>query len=137
MKGLLLMAVMILFWAGRAVAAESGLPAAETMSSVEERRLLVSIEDEYAKLDQRKAEIAERELALKTLEAEVDKKLAAMKALRTELTQLLERKKAVEGERVGELSAIYEKMEPQKAAALIKGLDQQLAVDLLLSLIHI
>jgi len=102
--------------------------------SVEERRILVSIEAQYDKLAEREVEINSREMQLKTLETEVDKKLAAMQQLRDELNQLLERKDAVEGERVGELSLIYEKMNPQKAAVLIKELDQQLAVELLLGI---
>ncbi len=115
-------------------AAESGLVNEEKISSVEERRILVSIEDEYDKLDEIEEKIDAREMELKTLEAEVDKKLAAMQTLRNELVELLDRKEKTEGERVGELSKIYEKMSPQKAAVLIKALDYQLAVDLLLGI---
>ena len=115
-------------------AAESGLVDEEQISSVEERRILVSIEDEYAKLDGLEDKIDAREMELKTLEAEVDKKLAAMQQLRNELVKLLDRKDETEGERIGELSKIYEKMNPQKAAVLIKALDYQLAVDLLLGI---
>ncbi len=104
------------------------------ISSVEERRVLVSIEDEYAKLGERETKIDSREMQLKTLEAEVDKKLAAMQQLRNELVKLLDRKEDTEGERIGELSKIYEKMNPQKAAVLIQSLDHQLAVDLLLGI---
>ena len=109
-------------------AATTDLVDEEQISSVEERRILVSIEDEYTKLDEREAKIAEREMQLKTLEGEVDKKLAAMQTLRDELVKLLDRKTAEEGERIGELSRIYEKMAPQKAAYLVKQLDRQLAV---------
>jgi len=115
-------------------AATTDLVDEEQISSVEERRILVSIEDEYTKLDEREAKIAEREMQLKTLEGEVDKKLAAMQTLRDELVKLLDRKTAEEGERIGELSRIYEKMAPQKAAYLVKQLDRQLAVELLLGI---
>ncbi|MBN1957458.1 MAG: hypothetical protein JXQ81_07425 [Desulfuromonadales bacterium] len=115
-------------------AASNELLDEEQISSVEERRILVSIEDEYAKLEERETKIAEREMRLKTLEGEVDKKLAAMQTLRDELVELLDRKAAEEGERIGELSRIYEKMAPQKAAYLIKQLDNQLAVELLLGI---
>lgn len=119
---------------GTLLAATTDLVGEEQISSVEERRILVSIEDEYTKLDERQAKIAEREMQLKTLEGEVDKKLAAMQTLRDELVKLLDRKDAEEGERIGELSRIYEKMAPQKAAYLIKQLDSQLAVELLLGI---
>lgn len=104
------------------------------ISSVEERRVLVSVEAEYDKLATREAELDKREMELKTLQREVDKKLASMQSLRQELIKLLERKKSEEGERLSELSAIYEKMDPAKSAMLIKGLDQQMAIDLLINI---
>lgn len=115
-------------------AAAPGLIPDDQISSVEERRILVSIEDEYAKLTERESKIETRKMQLKTLEGEVDKKLAAMQQLRNELVKLLDRKDETEGERIGELSKIYEKMNPQKAAVLIQALDYQLAVDLLLGI---
>ncbi len=128
-----LLIVFALAWTG-AVAAPADPIDPDQATSVEERRILVSIEDQYDKLAEREAEINSREMQLKTLEAEVDKKLAAMQQLRDELNKLLDRKEAVEGERIGELSLIYEKMNPQKAAVLIRDLDQQLAVELLLGI---
>ncbi len=102
------------------------------ITSVEERRILVSIEEGYDKLAEREAELDSREMQLKTLQDEVDKKLAAMQGLRKELLKLLNRKQEEEGRRVSELSGIYEKMEPTKAARLIRNLDKQLAIELLL-----
>jgi len=128
------MSVMFLLCFGSLYAASPGLVDDGKISSVEERRILVSIEDEYAKLRERESKIDTREMELKTLVAEVDKKLAAMQQLRNELVTLLDRKDATEGERIGELSKIYEKMNPQKAAVLITALDYQLAVDLLLGI---
>lgn len=106
----------------------------QQIKSVEERRILVSIESEYEKLAEREAELDSRELQLKTIDSEVDKKLAAMQELRAELVKLLNRKQEEEGRRVGELSKIYEKMDPTKAAKLIKELDQQLAIELLIGI---
>lgn len=126
--------MICLFCSGWLYAAGSGLATEKQISSVEERRILVSIEDEYAKISERESKIDTREMQLKTLEAEVDKKLATMQQLRNELVKLLDRKDKTEGERIGELSKIYEKMSPQKAAVLIKALDYQLAVDLLLGI---
>ncbi len=128
------MTTVILIFSGTLHVATAALVDEAQISSVEERRILVSIEDEYAKLADRNAEIDAREMQLKTLQGEVDKKLADMQRLRTELVKLLDRKEAAEGARVKELSRIYEKMDPQKAAALITQLDYQLAVDLLLGI---
>ncbi len=129
-----LIAISLLSLCGGAVSAADTMGDGGAISSVEERRILVSIEDEYAKLDEREAKIDAREIQLKTLEAEVDKKLAAMQKLRDELVKLLDRKADEENERIGELSRIYEKMNPQKAAVLIKQLDYQTAVELLLGI---
>ncbi len=131
---MILITIVLMFCSGTLLAAKPGQVDENQISSVEERRILVSIEDEYAKLDERESKIDTREMQLKTLEVEVDKKLAAMQQLRTELVQLLDRKEKTEGERIAELSKIYEKMNPQKAAVLIKALDYQLAVDLLLGI---
>jgi len=133
-KRALIVTLMLGCWWGSLSAATSSLVDDRQISSVEERRILVSIEDEYAKLDEKEAKIDAREMQLKTLEVEVDKKLAAMQSLRDELVKLLDQKEEVEDERVGELSRIYEKMNPQKSAILIKELDHQLAVELLLGI---
>lgn len=131
MKKSALLALLVLLWGAGAVAVDMD---DSNISSVEERRILVSIEDEYAKLDEKKELIDRQEMQLKTLEAEVDKKLAAMQSLRDELVKLLDRKDDAENERIGELSLIYEKMNPQKAARLIAQLERQMAVNLLLGI---
>lgn len=70
-------------------------------------------------------------MELKTLEAEVDKKLSELEKIRAEVTRLLERKTTQEAKKVKTLSKIYEKMEPANAAAIIAGLDLELAVEIL------
>lgn len=133
MKGRVMLVALALLSIGLPIRAQD-LAANLPIKSVEERRILVSIEREREKLDQREADLDSRELQLKTLESEVDKKLAAMQELRGKLVKLLNLKKSEEGRRVGELSKIYEKMEPTKAARLIKDLDQQLAIELLIGI---
>lgn len=131
LQGLLLLA--LLAGAGTGVGASNPLDETE-ITSVEERRVLVEIEEQRARLADRQEQLDAREIELKTLQGEVDKKLAALEALREELVALLERKSREENERVGELSRIYEKMDPEKAAVLIRELDHQLAVDLLIGI---
>lgn len=114
--------------------AQAQLVPDEQIKSVEERRILISIEAEHDKLAVREDQLDGREMELKTLESEVDKKLAAMQELRDELVKLLDRKQKEEGRRISELSGIYEKMDPEKAARLIKTLDKQLAIELLLGI---
>lgn len=104
------------------------------IASVEERRILVAIEEQLEQLSARERELETKNMQLKTLEAEVDKKIAGMQQLRNELTQLLDRKDEEENERIAELSLIYERMNPQQAAALLAELDTQMAVNLLLGI---
>ncbi|MBD1400429.1 MotE family protein [Pelovirga terrestris] len=106
----------------------------EQFASVEERRILTAIRERDERLSVREEQLHGRELQLKTLEAEVDKKIAAMQRLRTELSELLDRRDAEENARIGELSLIYERMNPQQAAVLISELETQLAVNLLLGI---
>jgi len=133
MSSRVILITLVLWLCGWPAVAQNLVPD-DQIKSVEERRILVSIEQEYEKLADREADLDSRELQLKTLQSEVDKKLAAMQELREELVKLLNRKKEEEGRRVGELSKIYEKMEPNKAARLIKELDRQLAIELLIGI---
>lgn len=106
----------------------------DRITSVEERRILVDIEEQQEQLSARERELEAKDRQLKTLEAEVDKKLADMQQLRDELTELLDRRDEVENERLAELSLIYERMNPQQAAVLLSDLDTQMAVNLLLGI---
>lgn len=133
MKGRVILVVLALFLLGVPATAQN-LVDDQQIESVEERRILVSIEQEYEKLAEREADLDSRELQLKTLQSEVDKKLAAMQELRDELVKLLDRKKEEEGRRVGELSKIYEKMSPAKAAVLIESLERQTAIEVLVGI---
>lgn len=99
--------------------------------SVEERRIRSAIEEQYNRIQKQGDQFKVEQMQLKTLQKEVDKKLVRMQNLRQELTKLLDRKQTEEGKRVVELSKIYEKMDAVKAAALVKNLDPQLAVELL------
>lgn len=132
--GFVLILISILLVLPKLSAAAPALAAEKQINSVEERRILVSLQEKYDKLADRKAALDSREMQLKTLAAEVDKKLAAMQQLRAELEKLLNRKQKEEGRRISELSGIYEKMDPLKAAQLIKDLNKQLAVDILLGI---
>lgn len=113
------------------LSAAAGGAAGESPSSVEERRLQQSIQDELARLGEREELLRLRELELKTLEQEVDKKLAEMKKSREELSELLRQKGVEEQNRTRELSRMYGKMEAAKAASLLTTLDEPLAIEIL------
>ncbi|OQX20196.1 MAG: hypothetical protein BWK76_02280 [Desulfobulbaceae bacterium A2] len=108
-------------------------PATESREygSVEERRLLLSLEEERRGLAAAKESLNERENELKRLEAEVDKKLTELTRLRQELEEMLAQRGEDEQKRIKDLARMYEKMAPEKAARLIVSLDEGLAIAIL------
>lgn len=107
-------------------------------SSVEERRLYADIQEELASIEEQKNNLLMKEKELKTLEqsvdkkiAEVDSKLDELRTLKRKIENLLADKSAAEKKRIQDLSKIYDKMDPEKAAFAISGMEEQLATDLL------
>jgi flagellar motility protein MotE (MotC chaperone) len=110
----------------------------EQYQSVEERRIYALMQEERDNLKQEKKDLALREKELKTLEttvdkkiAEIDNRLAELKDLRNKIDSLLVEKTAQEKKRIKDLSAIYEKMAPERAALSMSSMDPALASDLL------
>ena len=114
---------------------------AKEYTSVEERRVFALMEQERKQLVEDRKSLAMRENELKTLEASVDKKiteidtrLKELKSLQGKIETLLAEKTNREKKRIKELSTIYEKMEPGRAALAINNMDPALATDLLASM---
>lgn len=112
--------------------------AEQTYSSVEERRLQARIAEERAAILEEKKALELREIELKTLEEAVDKKLAEIDQKLVELQRqqksleaALVGKDAAEQAKILELSKIYDRMTPDKAALALSGLDDKLAADIL------
>lgn len=110
----------------------------EESRSVEERRILVSLEEERTRVREQQKILAAKEMELKTLQAEVDNQLNELGRLRMEIQQskkelqeLLEEKEAKESTKIRQLGKMYEKMDPVKAASILVTLDKKLAVDIL------
>jgi flagellar motility protein MotE (MotC chaperone) len=118
---------------------KAALTAEKSFSSVEERRLHDTLEQERAGLQEKIKVLADREKELKTLEQEVDKKFEQMekkiqelKKVQQQTEELLAQKDQAELKKIKDLSNIYAKMAPLKAAIALSVLDdQQLAADLL------
>ncbi len=105
--------------------------AGKKISSVEERRILTSLQEERTRLQQRGLELDKRETELKKLQAEVDKKLGELKTRREELAVMLAQRSEEELKKIGELSKMYEKMDTDKAAQVIATLEKDLATEIL------
>jgi flagellar motility protein MotE (MotC chaperone) len=120
---------------GNAPSAGGEDPAPPPIDSLEQRRLLFSLQEERDRLQQEYAKkeekLAIRELELKTLEGEVDKKLTQLQEARNELSRLLEAKDEVDAKRTQDLGKMYEKMDPAQGAVLLAELEQELAVRIL------
>lgn len=107
------------------------VPGGAPSETLAEHRLCLSVQKEQARIRKKEVDLQKRGEELKTLEAVVDKKLAEMKKLRTELKTLLTEKNKEEAQRVDQLSAMYQKMDPAKAAALLVKLKDHLAAGIL------
>jgi flagellar motility protein MotE (MotC chaperone) len=111
----------------------------KSYSSVEERRLFNTLEQERAGLQEKIKVLADKEKELKTLAQEVDKKFEQMntkikelKKVQQKTEELLALKDQAELNKIKELSKIYAKMSPEKAALALSSLDdQQLTADLI------
>jgi flagellar motility protein MotE (MotC chaperone) len=101
------------------------------IESVEERRLLFSLQKEKQKIEKREKNLDRKEIELKTLAQEVDKKLQEIKTQRKFLEELLATRDEIQQKKIRSLSKIYEKMEPAKAAAILNSLDDDLAIGIL------
>lgn len=110
--------------------AESG-PGANTIESVEERRLKSSIIKKREQLEAQEAELHQKEIELKTLSAEVDKKLEELRRMGEEMQVLFDQVGKEEQQRLRKLSAMYEKMEPLQAARILVGLKEELVIQIL------
>ncbi len=99
--------------------------------SVEERRLLLALQQERQNLVKEREVLTNQKKDLKRLEAEVDKKLDQLQAMRMQIEQLLAEKDALELKRVRDLSKMYGKMSPDKAARIFSSLSQDLAISIL------
>ncbi|AGF79607.1 hypothetical protein UWK_03078 [Desulfocapsa sulfexigens DSM 10523] len=106
--------------------------------SVEERRLYAILQNERDNLEEEKKVLVFKEKELKTLQIEADKKLklldeklAELRALQGKIEELLKEKDIQEQQKTKDLSLIYAKMTPDRAALAMATLDEQLAADLL------
>ncbi len=106
--------------------------------SVEERRLYAVLQNERDDLAEEKKVLVLKEKELKTLQVEADKKLklldeklAELKRLQLRIEELLAEKDDAELQKTKDLSLIYAKMSPDRAALSMAVLEEQLAANLL------
>jgi len=109
-----------------------------SFSSVEERRIFTKMQEARKNATNEQKDISIREKELKTLNEAVDKKLEEinrklqeLQTLQDNLKTLLAQKNVRELKKVKELSKIYEKMSPNKAALAISKMDDKLATEIL------
>lgn len=133
-----LVALALIICLNRQLCAQQDESAGQAVSSVEQRRLEATIASERQILLEEKKALELRENELKTLEeavdkklAEIDRKIAELQQQQKELEEVLARKDVEEQARIKELSKIYDRMAPNKAALALSGLDQRLAADIL------
>jgi len=106
-------------------------PAKETYSAEEVRPLLEQLAKRRPDLDQRAAELSQREALLKAAEERVDQKIEELKQMQATLDASLGKVDAQEDQRLSSLVAIYTNMKPKEAAAILSELDMPVLLQLL------
>jgi len=122
---------LIAFGADKTIKTNSPAHASGEYASVEERRLLLALQQERQNLAQEKESVKNQKKALKRLEAEVDKKLAQLQTTREQIEKLLKEKDAKKIQKIRDLSKMYEKMPAENAARILSTLQEDLAVAIL------
>lgn len=115
----------------REAVAEMAALDSSAAQSVEERRVAASIQSQRDLLAKQENTLRQQEMELKNLAAEVDKKLNELRKTREEMHDLFERVNEEEQQRLRKLGAMYGKMEPDQAARILVGLEEELAVAIL------
>jgi flagellar motility protein MotE (MotC chaperone) len=103
----------------------------QRFDNVEERRLWVQLQKRRKDLQEKEDRLHRREKELKTLQQEVEKKLSRLSEMRKKLEKLLASKEKAEQERIKDLSKMYQRMDPLKAARALNALEEDLAIGIL------
>lgn len=101
------------------------------IETVEERRLIVQLREKKQKNEEEAQALKKERNELNLLRVEVDKKLDELQRLRKEIQGLLAEKDAIELAKVQELSQMYNKIDPARAAQIIRSLERELAIGIL------
>lgn len=81
-------------------------------------------------ISERTAHLSKREEQLKALEKSIDEKLGQLDEERKFIAKTLQEEKDLKGDRLDKIVALYDKMDPKKAAGAFEKLDKDLAVAL-------
>ena len=90
--------------------------------------LIAEIRKQSFSLEKRDRELSRREEAVKKLEALLDQRVAEVEQMRAEVERRIDSWVALDGDRVDNLSKVYSTMPPERAAALLSGLELDLSV---------
>lgn len=128
LAGLLFASVLVRIGvhADAAVAVGTDPPVAETAAVVPEDGagpLLEALRAREARLAERESALADRERALDVAAAEIEEKLAALAAAEQSLRAMIALAESAAETDLGQLTAVYENMKPQDAAALFETMD--------------
>lgn len=102
----------------------------ETVKKDDLGKFLELAERKRQQVDSRVEQLKQRESQLQQLEKSIDGKLLKLEEERKFFATTLQKEKDLKGERMDKLIALYEKMEPKKAAPVIEQMDKDMAVEL-------
>jgi flagellar motility protein MotE (MotC chaperone) len=106
----------------------------ENIKKEEIGRYLGLVEKKKSQVEDRIRMLGEREQQLKELEKSIDDKLKKLEEEAAYFQQTIQKEKKLNAERLENLIAFYQKMEPKKAAPVFEKMDRDLVVALFNSL---
>ncbi|MDX8409900.1 MAG: hypothetical protein R8J84_07685 [Mariprofundales bacterium] len=106
-----------------AIAETSIANAAESLPTGKDAELLSSLRQRNKLLDAREKEIEERKTALEDMEKRATSRIAELKTMEASLRDMLKQEDSIKNKKIKRLTAVYESMKPDRAAAVIAGMD--------------
>ena len=115
---------------GTALAQDIAAPATTT-AAPESDALLAAIRQREAALDAEAARLAERQQTLAVAEERLNEQLATVEAARAQLEETLALADRAAERDIAQMTAVYEKMKPEEAAAIFARMELSFAAGLL------
>jgi len=115
-----------------AIAETSIAYAAESLPQGKDAELLSSLRERNKVLDARAKKLDARQAQLEEMEKSATARIGELKALEASLRDMLKQEDSIKSKKIKRLTAVYESMKPDRAAAVVVGMDLETVVKVFL-----
>ncbi len=106
--------------------------AAESLPTGKDAELLSSLRQRNKLLDEREKKLEERKKALEEMEKRAISRIEELKTMEASLRDMLKQEDSIKSKKIKRLTAVYESMKPNRAAAVIVGMDLETVIKVFL-----